>query len=322
MGKMKRTKRFLSIALCVFMVLSIMTFTASAKTGKITASDTFTVGNDIIISYSGSTVAKDWIAIYKASDTSVRNHIDWLYTPNESGTVTFPSGSNGDASWALTPGDYVAIYLWNDGYHTEMDRLSFSIVAAEPTGPNEYYVKKGGTGDGRSEDAPAGAIPDVVENINSDGWTTGDLVTVYIIDSGEAALNAITSDCVVGYNNNAVGQVPLHTATIKYTNYDENTRTRIGHVNWMGASSNATHFDLAGPSIFENVDIVDMRNTGSVTEIYFNSYSAQFENCNFYVLEKSTGILKASEAHLQFGQNGKNRTYRSLSGIRPSLQLL
>ena len=303
-----RKQRILSAILSVLMILSVFTFTASAKTGTISAKTSFNVGEAITFSYEGSTVAKDWIAIYNAADTGIRNHIDWLYTPNESGTVTFPSGKNGDSSWASTPGDYVAIYLWNDGYHTEMDRLSFSILEVEPTGPSEYYVKKGGSGDGRSAGSPAGTIVDVVKNINADGWGKDDLVTVYIIDSGEAALDAITSDCVIGYNNSGAGQVPNHAATIKYTNYDKNTRARIGHVKWAGASSNAAHFDLCGPSIFENVDIIDMRNTGSVTEIYFNSYSAEFENCKFYVLEKSTGKIKSSVGHFQFGQNGKNKT--------------
>ena len=31
-------------------------------------------------------------------------------------------------------------------------------------------------------------------------------------------------------------------------------------------------------------------------------YSAEFENCKFYVLEKSTGKIKSSVGHFQFGQ--------------------
>ncbi len=306
---MKNAKQKLVCAImAVMMLLTVYNFSAIAASATMSAKQTFNLGEDITFSFSGSTVAKDWIAIYKASDTGARNHIDWLYTAPESGTVTFPSGANGDASWVTTPGDYVAIYWYNDGYHTEMDRLSFSILKTEPTGPSEYYIKKGATGDGRSLQSPAGSVVDVVTNINADGWSKGDLVTVYVIDSGEAALSAITSDSVIGYNNTGVGQVPTHAATIKYTNYDKSIRARLGHVTWRGASSNATHFDLSGPSVFENVDLIDMRNTGSVTEIYFNSYSAEFKNCAFYVLEKGTGKLSVSVAHLQFGQNGKNKT--------------
>jgi hypothetical protein len=48
------------------------------------------------------------------------------------------------------------------------------MASAVVSVPTEYYVKFGGTGDGRSESTPAGAIPGVISSINADGWTTGD----------------------------------------------------------------------------------------------------------------------------------------------------
>ncbi len=271
---------------------------------------TFDFGESITFNYTNSEHAKDFISIYSSSTPdgtgSTNGELDYRYTTDESGTVTFsPSDKPATANWMNTPGDYIAKHWYGNQYKTLMGTVRFTIKTPEAVDITEYYIKKGGTGDGRSVDSPAGTIADVVTNINADGHYTDDLVTVYVIDSGEAAKTVIDNDCVVGYNNSAIGQVPEHKATIRYTSYDENVRSRISHVNYQGANSNASHFLLAGPSIFENIDILDMRNSSAgVTDIYLNWYDAEFKNVNFLDLSHTgtVGTVINSVSHFLLGQ--------------------
>ena len=268
----------------------------------------FGYGNDITFNYVNSTNVKDFISIYKGDNpdgTGASNgELDYLYTPDESGTVTFSPEKD---AWMKIPGEYIAKYWHADQYKVLMGKVTFTILPESVVIPTEYYVKKGGSGDGRTVDTPAGTIVDVVTSINADGHTTGDTVTVYVIDSGEAALTKIDSDCVIGYNNNGIGQVPAHTATIRYTGYDENVRSRIGHVNYQGANSNAQHLQLSGPSIFENIDILDMRNSkNGVTDVYFNWYPVELKNSNFIDLQ-TDGTVVDSVPHVMLGQTRGNK---------------
>ncbi|MBR5553345.1 MAG: hypothetical protein IKV98_05800, partial [Clostridia bacterium] len=117
-------------------------------------------------------------------------------------------------------------------------QFNLAISAADTTPksavPTEYYVKFGGSGDGRSENAPAGSIPAVISAINTDGHTTGDLVTVYVIDSGEGSLKVINSNVLLGYDPQGLGSTPEHSATIKWTSYKPDEVTSIiGHTGYL-----------------------------------------------------------------------------------------
>lgn len=266
-------------------------------------------GKDITFHYTASTSSKDFVSIYKGDNPDGTNvasgELDYLYTPDESGSVTFSPSKD---AWMNTPGEYIAKYWHADQYNTLLGQVNFTILDESVVINRDYYVKKGGNGDGRSVDAPAGTIIDVVTSINADGHAKGDIVNVYVIDSGESAMTAITSDCVIGYNNNSIGQVPSHKATIRYTSYDENVRSRIGHVNYQGSSSHASHLLLAGPSIFENIDILDMRTSSAgVTDVYLNWYDVQFKNANFIDLNGSAGTVVNSATHLFLGQTRGNQ---------------
>ncbi len=265
----------------------------------------FEMGEDITFTYTDSTHSQDFVSIYHSSTPdgtgSNNGELDYIYTVDTEGTITF-SPSAGD-TWMNTPGKYIAKHWYGNQYKEVMGIINFTIKSDI----KDYYVKKGGEGDGRSADAPAGTIVDVVTTINADGHTEGDTVTVHVIDSGEAALTKIDSDCVIGYNNTTLNQVPEHKATIKYTSYDENVRSRIGHVNYQGANSNAQHLQLQGPSIFENIDILDMRNsTNGVTDIYFNWYPVEFKNSNFIDLA-TDGTVCDSVPHVMLGQTRGNK---------------
>ena len=177
-----------------------------------------------------------------------------------------------------------------------------------------YYVKKGGTGAGRSVDAPAGEIRTVIGAINNDGYKEGDEVTVYVIDSGEASMEFIKSDCVIGYSTSANYDCPSHTATIKWTSYDPNVKSIIAHCNWQSADSNGIHFSVQGPSIFENIMILDIRNSkNGGTDIYLNHYPVEFHDTIFADLEgvnqSNPGkVFYPSSTHFSMGMIRGNKT--------------
>ncbi len=310
------TKKFLSIILCLCMLVGLCQFTLPVSATGTDADETadeasiqnevadlsaattlsinktqFVVGEEIVFEYQNSASAKDWIAVYDTEDyfdTSTNkykaNYIDYVYTQDTNGTVSF-SPEKGD-TWTTVPGTYHLRYLYGDMYVTLLASYDITIYATEaeiPEIPTEYYIKKGGTGDGTSSNTPAGSVINIVNKINSDGHTTGDLVTVYVIDNGEGSKKAITSDCVLGYGNNGTDQVPEHKATIKWTSYDPDTVTSlIGHVNWQGADSNAAHWTVSGPSIFEDINIIDMRTSkNGGTDIYLNHWPVEFHNVKF-----------------------------------------
>ncbi len=271
----------------------------------------FEYGEDITFSFTGSTSEKDFISIYSSSTPdgtgSTNGELAYAYTVGESGTVSVANFSK--TAWATTPGDYIAKYWAADQYKVLMGTLRFTIKEPEQKDIYEYYVKKGGTGDGRSVDAPAGSIVDIVKNINADGHKAGGKVTVYVIDSGEAAKTVIDSDCVIGYNNTGINQVPKHKVTIKYTSYDENVTSVIGHVNYQGSSSNASHFLLAGPSEFENINLLDMRNSSAGgTDNYMGGHPVSFKNVKFMDLDTSSKVFAPSSTHLYLGQTRGNST--------------
>ncbi len=60
-----------------------------------------------------------------------------------------------------------------------------TLFAADSAVTTDYYVKPGGTGDGRSASAPAGTLGTVIASINADGHKAGDTVTVHVIRTEE-----------------------------------------------------------------------------------------------------------------------------------------
>ena len=93
---------------------------------------TYTIGEAIIVNFSGSTTAKDWIALFQQTTTPAQgNNIGWLYTSGTqtaskkniaSGTVTFSTG-------IATAGNYKVCLLANNGY-TIKATVNFTVAAA------------------------------------------------------------------------------------------------------------------------------------------------------------------------------------------------
>ncbi len=104
-------------------------------------------GDDIVISFSGSTAPLDWVGIYNEGDLPDPNNggvgsITWFYTNEtqdaasatsviENGTLTF--------DYDLPNGNYVVHMLCCDGY-TVMASSSFTVEGGNPT-PSEVYPK-------------------------------------------------------------------------------------------------------------------------------------------------------------------------------------
>lgn len=57
------------------------------------------------------------------------------------------------------------------------------VIAAQ----HNYYVQNGGTGDGRTSDNPAATVADVINTINEDGLSEGDIANVYIMQRSDWA---------------------------------------------------------------------------------------------------------------------------------------
>jgi hypothetical protein len=88
------------------------------------------VGTSITFSYSvpsAGVTSTNWVGIYQAGQTPGDvGSTTYQYTPDASGTVTF-------ATTSLTPGSYVAYYLYDNGYDVLADRSASPSPGLRPT---------------------------------------------------------------------------------------------------------------------------------------------------------------------------------------------
>ena len=211
------------------------------------------------------------------------------------------------------------------------------MASAVVSVPTEYYVKYGGTGDGRSYDSPIGTIAGVIRAINADGHAAGDNVTVYLVPTGneptkeqlnitkatEGIAAPVKEDTDLGFISFQAPNV-AHSATITYTTYDYDAQADNKMIIANGsrvASSNhrdgSAHMYISGPSVFKNLYIIDLRMDGSAWDFYAQSHSLSFENVDFRRTTRSgndgyTG--KSWNNHLFLGNHGtQNNTPSSVS---------
>jgi phospholipase C len=87
------------------------------------------VGTSITFSYSvpsAGVTSTNWVGIYQAGQTPGDvGSTTYQYTPDASGTVTF-------ATTSLTPGSYVAYYLYDNGYDVLAGPVGFTVTGASP----------------------------------------------------------------------------------------------------------------------------------------------------------------------------------------------
>jgi phospholipase C len=103
---------------------------AAPYQGTLTAPvTTVAVGTSITFGYSvpaAGVTSTNWVGIYAAGQTPGDvGSTTYQYTPDASGTVTFATSS-------LSPGSYVAYYLYDDGYEVLAGPVSFTVTGASP----------------------------------------------------------------------------------------------------------------------------------------------------------------------------------------------
>ena len=86
-------------------------------------------GTSITFDYavpSAGVTSTNWVGIYQPGQTPGDvGSTTYQYTPDASGTVTFATSS-------LSPGSYVAYYLYDDGYDVLAGPVSFTVTGASP----------------------------------------------------------------------------------------------------------------------------------------------------------------------------------------------
>ncbi|MBR5553172.1 MAG: metallophosphoesterase [Clostridia bacterium] len=182
-----------------------------------------------------------------------------------------------------------------------LSMASFTVVAGDSEAVTEYYVKFGGTGDGRSYDSPIGTIAGVIGAINADGHTAGDNVTVYLVPTGneptkeqlnitkatEGISAPVVQDTSLGFISFQAPNV-AHSATITYTtyNYDAETDNKMILANGNSVSSGnnrdgSAHMYISGPSVFKDLYIIDLRMDGSAWDFYGQNHDVTIENVDW-----------------------------------------
>jgi hypothetical protein len=174
------------------------TTTSTPSAGSLsTTTPSVTQGTSIAFSYSttkADTNSSNWIGIYSnpgcgpVNGTDVCASTEWAYAPNQSGTLTFATSS-------LAPGNYVAYYLYNNGYTSLAPPVDFTVTAvagvAAPTfvsslttgglnnpvavaqGANgDYWVVNAGSDQVQELDPSSGAV---AETLGAPGTSNGDL---------------------------------------------------------------------------------------------------------------------------------------------------
>jgi hypothetical protein len=142
------------------------TTTTVAGSGSLsTTTPSVVQGTSITFSYSttaAKTNSENWIGIYSnpgcgpVNGTYDCGSTEWQYAPSQSGTLTF-------ATSALSPGDYVAYYLYDNGYTSLAPAVDFTVTAVPPVAAPTYV----------SSLTPTGGINNpvaVAQGSNGDYW--------------------------------------------------------------------------------------------------------------------------------------------------------
>ena len=185
-----------------------------------------------------------------------------------------------------------------------LSAASFTVIAedeAELAAVTEYYVKYGGTGNGRSYDSPVGTIADAIKAVNADGHDADDNVTVYLVPTGNEpsaerlnieketdTLKApVVEDTTLGFISFQAPNV-AHTATITYTtyNYDAELDNKMILANGNSVKSSdhrsgSAHMYISGPSVFKDIYFIDLRMDSSAWDFYGQNHNLTFDNVDF-----------------------------------------
>lgn len=168
-----------------------------------------------------------------------------------------------------------------------MAPITLAASADGATAVTEYYLKAGGTGDGRSAETPAASAYDVIGSINAD-HPDGGSVTVYVMMDEDYTAEIKAGDAVIANvptlmkNTTAL---PAHAATIKYTTYGYTTGTpravlALGPITDKDPVNNNAHY-ANGDEIFENIILATVR-WNADDDMYAQSHDLIFKNAKIY----------------------------------------
>ncbi len=197
-----------------------------------------------------------------------------LDTTETAGTykVTFPEGMK----YAIAEDEQGTQYVSEGNLLTVGEAGVYNITFAKKIKGDPYYVKGGATGDGSSEDNPAGTISALIAKITEDGYNVaGEEVVVKVIDNGSTYFH-------FNYENgNYV--IPSHKATLAFESYDEEASSFLSITPRVGSSdTDSQYLKLGGPAKFKNLKLLIAKTNGNWLEMYCGGYDATFENVLIY----------------------------------------
>ncbi len=144
--------------------------------------------------------------------------------------------------------------------------LSVCSVAAVATEPitKSYYVINGGTGDGRTADAPAATVNAAIGAANADGLIAGDTAVVYVMQKDWTNTSELTywADSSVGKD------ITTHEFTVEIKPYDSTITTYLVYHNKANYNE---YLVLGGPTVFDDITIVACRNNWDPIALLGNS---------------------------------------------------
>lgn len=161
-----------------------------------------------------------------------------------------------------------------------------AVIEQKTPETKNYYVKYGGTGDGRSETNPAATVSDVVKSVNED-LIFGDTAVINIMNYGNPVEDNMGKTSVKGnlvegtftsWSKNGGPLAENHYAILRITSYDPDPDDGVAPEHTYLAYSSRIGADdvmvLTGTVIFDNITVLRPRTYDR--ELYLNGHNATF----------------------------------------------
>ncbi len=133
----------------------------------------------------------------------------------------------------------------------------YTVETYIPPVTYNYYVKNGGTGDGKTAETPAPTVYAAIETINADGLKAGDTANIYIMqrEDWNGTADAVAFN-MTSWATLANIVPPAHEAQIVVQAYDLTTTTYLAPYEKLGGNE---FFYTSGPTTFKNITLVGLR---------------------------------------------------------------
>ena len=258
----------------------------------------------------GTVTVKEGLQIFTDSDTQIDGSVNdlsnviveggyWLVenTTPVNDIISFSSAKGvyyikSSYSVVLTNTETMQKY-YSEGNTVSVPAGKYTITDYERLS-NSYYVKNGGTRDGRTEDSPAGTVYDAVISVNADGLSAGDTANIYIMQNEDwnsynggmiGSSSGTQPHRMTSWAENG-GGVPEHTATLVIQSYDS---TQTDYLAMTGKLGMNAPLECSGPTVFKNICIVSTRNIYSGIKFNGNSVTLGEGTTYGYVVNDEYG---------------------------------